>query len=101
MVVEIDVCVPDREAAIVRLSKWCAAVYRSIDEFHVDKDVMAQLAALPMIPLVDGEVVRLQDSAVFFPFNAEEKYKQIEDIGWSGLSFQHCMVNMSMCREYD
>ena len=72
---------------IVTLSKWLTCVYRSLDEFHQNDEILAQLRTLPIIPLTDGQMVKLTDKVVFFPLSDDRKKKQKKATGGSLLAF--------------
>src|SRR6218665_392314 len=58
---------------IVKASKWLLCIYKSMDEFRANDDILASLRCLPMIPLTNGEIVSLDLQTVFFPLSTLEK----------------------------
>ena len=62
----------DYEAGISRLSKWLLCVYKSLDEFGKNEDILSSLKSLPMIPLVSRQVVSAKSETIFFPLSTLE-----------------------------
>lgn len=63
----------DVSGEIVKASKWLLCIYKSMDEFRANDDILASLRCLPMIPLTNGEIVSLEVQTVFFPLSTLEK----------------------------
>ena len=55
------------EANIVQVSKWLLCVYKSMDEFGRNDDVLTQLRSLKMVPLTSGRVTSTSVDTIFFP----------------------------------
>jgi hypothetical protein len=52
---------------IVTVSKWLACIYRNLDEFDNNTDVMNDLHTLKILPLATGEFVAMSERTVFYP----------------------------------
>ena len=55
------------EANIVQVSKWLLCVYKSMDEFGHNDDVLTELRSLKMVPLTSGRVTSTSVDTIFFP----------------------------------
>lgn len=55
------------------IAKWLVCIYRSMDEFERDEEIMTELKTLQMIPMSDGRIGCLKDKAVFFPLEMEKQ----------------------------
>ena len=55
------------------ITKWLACVYRSLDELQSNDAILEQIQGMPIIPLANGEMVRLEERTVFFPFDREDE----------------------------
>ena len=62
----------DFESEISRVSKWLLCVYKSMDDFEKNEDILSSLRSLPMIPLVSGQVVSVESGTIFFPLSTLE-----------------------------
>ena len=49
------------------IARWLACMYRSLDDLQENQEVLARLKTHRLLPLSDGELVSLQDRAVFYP----------------------------------
>ena len=63
--------VSDLAADASLIAKWLACVYASMDKFSTDEEALKQLRSLPMILLVSGDFVALENTTVFFPEKGE------------------------------
>ncbi|CAH1791177.1 unnamed protein product [Owenia fusiformis] len=54
------------------LAKWLVCIYRSLDEFYDNTDILRQLQAFKIIPLQNGEVACLKDTPVYFTPKQDE-----------------------------
>ena len=61
-----------RQQAIL-VAKWLACVYRSLDDFGHDTELVAALRDLPMVLVAGGEVVSLSQRSVFFPVDDDKR----------------------------
>ena len=67
----------------MNVAKWLACVYRSLDEFDHNEELMAKLKDIVMVPLMSGEVVSLATKTVFFPIDSAEQMRlQTTKTGW-------------------
>ena len=55
------------------LAKWLTCIFRSVDEIQPDEAIMTQLKQLPILPLANGDMVKLTEKTVFFPITDERK----------------------------
>ncbi|XP_053402751.1 uncharacterized protein LOC123550539 [Mercenaria mercenaria] len=64
-----------KEEDIILIAKWMACMYRSLDEFHQDDMILKNLKCSRILPLVNGELVALQDKTVFYPIEDASSQK--------------------------
>ena len=64
-----------RQAAMVDVAKWLVCVYRSLDEFDYNEELMAKLKTVVKVPLITGEVVSMVTTTVFFPIDSAEQLR--------------------------
>ncbi len=53
-------------------------MYRSMDDLQSNEDLRAQLKDIALVPLVNGQIVSLQQCSVFFPLDQEERRKKLK-----------------------
>ena len=63
-------------AAVHIVSQWLVCVYRSLDALQDNSAVLQELRQYNMIYLVNGNLVSLKNTAVFYPLNDDEKNPQ-------------------------
>ena len=61
--------------ATAEVAKWLACVYRSLDEFDSNEELMAKLKDVVVVPLMSGDVVSLATKTVFFPIDSAEQMR--------------------------
>ena len=66
----------DVKARVLNTAKWLTCVYRAMDEFENNADILEQLRKLPTIPLVGGMMISLAEKSVFFPPEADQQPKR-------------------------
>ena len=64
-----------RQHATAQVAKWLACVYRSLDEFDQNEELMAKLKDVVVVPLMSGDVVSLTTKTVFFPIDSAEQMR--------------------------
>lgn len=59
------------------ISKWLACVYRSLDDFESNEDILTKICNIKIIPISDGRLTALKDESVFLSLkNTQESSKQ-------------------------
>lgn len=63
---------------VILIAKWLACMYRSLDEFHEDHDILTLMKSQKILPLSDGELVSLEDKTVFYPIPDSNQKRKSE-----------------------
>ena len=66
------------QTVVSNIAKLLVCIFRSIDEFCDNSEVLAHLKQMSIIPLVNGDMVALQDHAVFFPLIQDQSMSKTQ-----------------------